>query len=739
LSDEHDEETNASDAESEQGADRDETGFLADSTGNVEVLDSDDDSGGADQGIGGPEREFGGIVSGGPIHGRQEFQLRPPSFWSRPLRIFLVIAGIIFVGSVLPDVYTGGMSLWVLIGLVGIPLMIGAAVAYRAWKIPEEGLEITFEDESVRMPKGADNPSFVEVDFRDLRSLVVMARGESELLLMETEGHRFVFTGSNFREPNGPRMLKDEIIRRVRSHPESESILRQMEELEERARLASQNPTPVMYALLGMIVAGYIIEHLTGALSSQFGLIQLGANASPLIADGQWWRLISGNFLHGGFVHILMNGFALFVLGMWIERLIGSWRFLWIYLISALGGSLGSFLWTGAPLSVGASTALYGLFGAFGVLHLRYWREMPPPYRQTVTWWVVLMGLNVGISMLPMIDAAAHFAGMGVGAVATYLCLLEMSHLDPRHAASNWVKVPTAVLTAVFAAGLAMASNYAQYEHPGDRTTVYRYMVDRAQQNRSASELNRTSWMIATNPEATGQQLGLAERAAETALEINRKRDGGEYSLWPYGEEPYRLMYQDTLATVVYRLGLKAREDADRRQRFTEAIRIERRILRDLRDGTETDAMLAQFDDLNRQTYRTRLGRFLQVYLQEFGRHEVGSAVPEGVELQLESRPESLALRLDLPRRAETTTELIGLVSNDNTRIGAVHVCVAEDGKGGIVERFAPNQWSTGLGAESRIRLARVDTDDPMCPEIPEGRDWTFDYWPASTDAPKLP
>lgn len=730
MSDEHDEETNSSEPDEES---RDEEpGFLADPSGQVEVVETGDEAEGQGQGggVGGPEQNFGGIFSGGAFRGRETFQLTAPSFWSRPLRILMFVAGILYVGSVLPDVLMGQMSLLLLIGLVGIPLAVGVALAYRAWKIPAEGLEIRFHDGSVEMPKGADNPSFVDVDFHDLRSLVVMARGETELLLLETEKHRFVFSSGDFREPNGPRMLKDEMMRRIQNHPDARAILGRMEELEQRARAASQNPTPMMYALLGMVVAGYVIELTTGALSSQFGLIQLGANAAPLIAEGQWWRLISGNFLHGGFVHIFMNGLALFFLGMYIERLIGSWRFLWIYLVGAVGGSLGSYMWTGAPLSVGASTALYGLFGAFGVLHIRYWKEMPPPYRQTVQWWVVILGLNFAISMAPMIDAAAHFAGMGVGAVATALALIDMPSLNPRKDASVWLKVPTALLTALFAAGLAMASNYAQYEHPGDRTTVYRYMVEKAKQTQSASELNRTAWTVATSGDVTRSQLDIAREAVQEAIAINGETNG---------QTAARMAYRDTLATIEYRIGLKAREDDRRREQFAEAIRIERQVLRDAATLTPEDGWLPEMNSTGKATYRTRLTRFLSAYFQEFGRYEVGAPPPEGTDLTLESRHESLALRLELPRRVDSTTELIGLVFDENERIGAFQVCVGPDQKGGILERFGPDQWSTGIGADSRVRLALTDTEEPMCPGVGEGTDRTITYWPVSSDVASLP
>lgn len=715
--------------ESEGPIESGDSGFLVDDSGNVEPV-------GSDEGIGGPEQDFGGIFSGGAFRGRERFQLTEPSFWSRALRLGLMVLGILYVGSILPDVLTGQLSFWILVGLVGVPLLAVAAVAYRAWKIPDEGLEIVFEEDGIEMPKGADNPSYVQVDYHDLRSLVVMVRGDSEALVMETEKRRFMFSSGDFREPNGPRLLKDAIMRRVKNHPDGQSIIEQMQALEERAREASENKTPVMYALLAMIIIGYVIEMTTGALSSQFGLIQIGANSTPLIADGQWWRLISGNFLHGGFLHIFLNGLALFFLGMFIERLAGSWRFALVYLISAVGGAAGSYMWTGAPLSVGASTALYGLFGSFGVLHLKYWREIPPPYRQTIRWWIGIGGVNIALTLaVPGIDAAAHFAGLGVGVVATFLALLDMPNLRPRLDAATWVKVAAGALTAVFAAGLGMAWNYAQHEHPGDRTSVYSYMVERGEENDSSTELNQTAWMTAVDPDSNVRQLEIAREASTSAIEMTDPSEETTDEARKQAREKL-VAYRDTLATVDYRLGMKADTDETRREKFASAIRIERDVLREARKLEQQEGWIpSEWWASQEQTHRSQLARFLEVYHEEFGRYETGGGLPAEADLALEARQESLALRVDLPTRTAAQTEFIGLVYGEGDRLGAFQVCLPADAKGGIVERFGPNQWSTGIGSTSHIEFAMTDTEQPMC----AGEGKSVEYWPTAPDVRELP
>lgn len=722
---EDDPESEGADGGEENAEDRDDAGFIVDDEGNVESIGSSDASGP----FGGSGGGFGGFGYGGPFRRRDRFVLTPAAFWSRPLRLLLLIAGIIFFANVLPNVFSSGLTLWRLIGLVGLPLAAAIGVAYRAWKLPKEPLEIVCGDEYIDMPKGADNPARVEVDYRDIRSLLVMARGESEILLLETEKHRFALSDRDFREPNGPRLLKDEIMRRIRNHPKHRSILERMRLLEEHARAASGNPTSVTYALIGSIVVGYVIQHVSGAWSSQFGLLQLGANSAPLVADGQWWRLVSANFLHGNFLHIFLNGIALLFLGISIERLIGSWRFLLIYLVTAVGGAAGSYLWTDAPLSVGASTALYGLVGAFGVLHVRYWKEIPPPYRQTVKWWVFILGINFALSALPAIDAAAHFVGMGVGVVLTFAVLLPLPTLDPTRDASIWIKVAAAAMTAVFAAGIAQASNYAQHDHPEDAATMVRGMAERGREAEEPSQLNQAAWMAATWRDAPAHVVRSAREASEEAIEIAEEREAPESAL---------VQYRDTLATVRYRLGMKA-EGEERREHLEEAIQIEREVVRSTRSLlTEGDWLrLPRASDLTQaelDQFRAQLIRFLEAYESDFSQYVVGEPFGDRTTVRLEEGRGALALEVTVGGRTPAQAQLIAVVGESRT-VGAFSICLPADAKGGVIERFSSGETPGGIDSETPIRLVMTDAKSPDCVE---GEN-SSTFWPLVRGIRELP
>ena len=132
---------------------------------------------------------------------------------------------------------------------------------------------------------------------------------------------------------------------------------------------------------------------------------------------GEWWRVFTAAFLHIGPVHLAVNMLALLLFGSELERQLGRWRFLSIYLLSALGGAVAIQLFGNPEFAVaGASTAIYGLLGALGVLMLAR--------RQDLRGLLTLLVINVLISFLPGVSLVGHFGGLIAGAAAAGLMLL---------------------------------------------------------------------------------------------------------------------------------------------------------------------------------------------------------------------------------------------------------------------------------------------------------------------------
>jgi rhomboid protease GluP len=157
-----------------------------------------------------------------------------------------------------------------------------------------------------------------------------------------------------------------------------------------------------------------------------YTLVNFGAMFTPLIREGQWWRLVTAGFLHGGLLHILMNSWVLFDLGAQVEELFGASRMLTIYFISNVFGFYVSSLVKPGP-SIGASAALCGLIGAMIALGVRDRTGFGAAIRAVYIRWLIYILL---FSFLPGVDMAAHVGGFVGGFVVAYLAG------DPRYSTS---------------------------------------------------------------------------------------------------------------------------------------------------------------------------------------------------------------------------------------------------------------------------------------------------------------
>ncbi|WP_332632103.1 rhomboid family intramembrane serine protease [Halalkalibacter flavus] len=169
-------------------------------------------------------------------------------------------------------------------------------------------------------------------------------------------------------------------------------------------------------ALLGSIAFMFYLLEQEGSSTSVLTLIEYGAKYNPLILEGEWWRLFSAMFLHIGFLHLFMNSLALFYLGSAVERMYGTGRFLFIYFIAGLTGSIASFAFN-EQVAAGASGAIFGCFGAllyFGTIYRKlFFRTMG---KSLLT--ILAINLVFGFAV-PMVDNGAHIGGLVGGFLAS--------------------------------------------------------------------------------------------------------------------------------------------------------------------------------------------------------------------------------------------------------------------------------------------------------------------------------
>jgi len=158
---------------------------------------------------------------------------------------------------------------------------------------------------------------------------------------------------------------------------------------------------------LAEVAVSYKFTHSTD-ISGQVAVL-FGAKYAPLIFHGQWWRLITAGFLHGGFWHIAMNAWAIFILVTEVEQFYGTSRLLFAYVFSTITGFLCSLYWSPQSLSLGASAACFGMFGIMLAMGLR--GRADPLVQAVRAHYIQWLIIGLVLSLVPGVDLAAHVGG----------------------------------------------------------------------------------------------------------------------------------------------------------------------------------------------------------------------------------------------------------------------------------------------------------------------------------------
>lgn len=186
----------------------------------------------------------------------------------------------------------------------------------------------------------------------------------------------------------------------------------------QRARMRMPRATGATYVTWAMVAANVLVYLLTvgqgGGINDPGGRVFTdGLLFGPLVADGDWWRLITAAFLHGNLVHLGLNMLALYWLGSMVELFLGPVRYLALYVVSGLAGSAGALLMTPTAPTVGASGAIFGIMGALLVIEYRQTGQLAG---QALS----LIAINLLFTVsIPGISIGGHLGGLAGGLLAT--------------------------------------------------------------------------------------------------------------------------------------------------------------------------------------------------------------------------------------------------------------------------------------------------------------------------------
>jgi membrane associated rhomboid family serine protease len=541
-------------------------------------------------------------------------QLQRPPLLSFEFLTLLGVGGVLLfqlVTSVLPAALEDALAPEgrIMIGfgmLMLLPLLLALR---RVWARRRPLPPIQLFQDFMELPQNVYATVTRRVRYEELLSFYVGGPPHAMRVLLESRRHIFQFSQSAFVDSNGPELLVRELRRRLHALANGPKIIESMAERQSIAGRALSKRPFFTQLLLGTLVVFAVNQFLLGGFDPPLRAVRWGALSAPLVRDGELFRLLSASFLHAGWVHLGVNGIALWSLGGVMERVLGPYRYLLTYLLSGLGGTLASAAF-GAPLSVGASGAIFGLLGGLAVINWRYRTQLPLGIRQPLKWWVFILGLNSFLPLLlPMIDVWAHAGGFVAGLVVTSFLLERRADIRLAPPTGPLVRVLTFAVAAMYAVGLGTAVWSAARSGPEGEAAFARRvasdpsndprlldwvapyvaylltpedvpLLQRVANNEAAhpANLNELAFRLAIEKDILPEHLAIAETAARRAVQ----------------ERPIN-MFEDTLATVLYRRG-----------HLEEAIDIEREVLEASQeeDPTLLDAGTPAF-------YASQLQRFL--------------------------------------------------------------------------------------------------------------------------------
>jgi rhomboid protease GluP len=214
----------------------------------------------------------------------------------------------------------------------------------------------------------------------------------------------------------------------------------------------SESSITLTQILLGANVAVYLAMVIGSGTVANFPghSLLFGANYGPYTLTGQWWRLLTYMFMHGGILHIAFNMWCLWDLGALSESLYGPVTYGAIYLITGVAGGLSSIAWNPGVLSVGASGAIFGLAGAMIASFALGEFSLPSiAIRGTLRSLIVFAAFNLFFgSMFAGVDNAAHIGGLVTGLILGAL----IAKLAPHESSSRIAVIGVVVLAVVAAA-----------------------------------------------------------------------------------------------------------------------------------------------------------------------------------------------------------------------------------------------------------------------------------------------
>ena len=170
----------------------------------------------------------------------------------------------------------------------------------------------------------------------------------------------------------------------------------------------------VTYIIIAICIILFILMELSGGSTNSQVLLKYGANLDALVKNGEYYRLFTCIFLHIGIMHLLCNMYSLYIIGREVENLFGKVKYIIIFILSGIFGSIMSLAFTHNTISAGTSGAIFGLLGALLYFGMHYRTYLGEAIKRSIIP-IIVVNLIIGF-FAEGIDLAAHTGGL-VGGV----------------------------------------------------------------------------------------------------------------------------------------------------------------------------------------------------------------------------------------------------------------------------------------------------------------------------------
>lgn len=236
--------------------------------------------------------------------------------------------------------------------------------------------------------------------------------------------HEFMMAFEKVRARE-PQTIWAEEIEKLRNQT-AETVTEQVKQSEEINKVMNHAGSSlyITYGIIAINVVVFILMVINGAGifdANSLVHIRWGSNYSPLTLSGDWWRLISSMFIHFGIIHLVMNTYALYMAGVYLEPMLGKTKYILAYLCTGIIAGIVSLWWHRDSVnSAGASGAIFGMYGVF--LALLFTNLIPKRVRTSLLQSIgVFVVFNLIYGMQAGIDNAAHVGGLVSGIVIGFV------------------------------------------------------------------------------------------------------------------------------------------------------------------------------------------------------------------------------------------------------------------------------------------------------------------------------